>query len=96
MYASVRTYAVLPEFVDQLVRHQSEVKQVLREIDGFRAYYLIRTGDGGAISVSVYDDQAGADRSTQAAREWILANLPDADPGPPLVAGGEVVIDASV
>ena len=71
----------------------AEVKALISEIDGFKAYYLIRTGDG-AVSVSVYEDQAGADESTQAAAAFIRQNLPDLGVAAPQVFSGEVVLDA--
>jgi hypothetical protein len=53
---------------------------------------LIRTADGGAASVSVYETQAGASASDGAARSWISENLPDLDVAPPQVSAGNVVI----
>ena len=93
MYATVRTYAAAAELADALVGKSAEVKALISEIDGFKAYYLIRTGDG-AVSVSVYEDQAGADESTQAAAAFIRQNLPDLGVAAPQVFSGEVVLDA--
>jgi hypothetical protein len=55
---------------------------------------LIRTGPASATSVSVYEDQAGAEASTQAARDWIAANLADLSISPPEVLVGEVAMAA--
>jgi hypothetical protein len=92
MHATVRRYTGSPELVDALVANEREVLRILSEIDGFRAYHLVRTGDG-AISISVYDDEDGADASNAAARAWITENLPDLSVGAPEVVGGQVVID---
>src|SRR4051794_11411434 len=70
MYATVRTYSSNPDLADALVSNEAAVKDLIAGIDGFKAYYLIRTGDG-AVSISVYDDEAGANESTRAAAEWI-------------------------
>jgi quinol monooxygenase YgiN len=79
-------------FADALVEHGDELRQTLVEIDGFRAYYLVRADDG-VTSVSVYDDQAGAEESTRVAAAWVAENLPDLQVSPPQVRTGEVVLD---
>jgi heme-degrading monooxygenase HmoA len=93
MYASVRTYPSGTELADALVSNADAVKSLISGIDGFKAYYLVRTA-GGAVSVSVYETEAGADESTRAAAAWIHENLPDLGGASPQVSAGEVVIDA--
>ncbi len=68
-------------------------RHLISGIDGFKAYYLVRTGDG-AVSVSVYEDEAGADASTAAAAAFIRENLPGLSVAAPQVSAGEVVLDA--
>ena len=89
MYATIRSYSG-SELADALATRQSDIRQVLEEIDGFRAYYLIRTTDGNAVTVSVFDDQAGAEESTRAAAAWVGENLADLAISPPQVTTGEV------
>jgi hypothetical protein len=93
MYATVRTYSGSPELADALVRHGADVKRLISGIGGFRAYYLVRTTEG-AVSISVYDDEAGASESTSAAANWIRENLPDLVVSAPQVSSGEVVLSA--
>ena len=64
---------------------------MLTAIDGFKAYYLVRTADG-AVSVSVYEDEAGANESNSTAANWLRENLPDLGVSTPQVSAGEVVI----
>jgi hypothetical protein len=78
---------------DALVSNEAAVKSLVSGISGFGAYYLIRTTDG-AVSVSVYDTEAGAAESTSAAANWIRENLPDISGSTPQVSAGEVVISA--
>jgi hypothetical protein len=92
MYATVRIYAGAPGLIDELVSHEDGVRGVISGISGLHAYYLIRTSDGGAASISVFDDKGGADESNRAAREWIRENLPDLSVGPPQVIEGDVAI----
>lgn len=91
MYATVRTYSGSTEFADALVANEADVKRIVSEIDGFNGYYLIRTADG-AVSISVYADEAGAEKSNQAAAKWVADNLPGMSVGAPQVSAGEVVI----
>ena len=92
MYATIRTYAGNSGLADALVANAGAVKSLISGIDGFKAYYLVRTADGAA-SVSVFEDEAGANASTSAAAAWIRDNLPDAPDAPPQVSAGEVVIN---
>ena len=91
MYATVRTYSGASGLADELAARADEVRGVIGDIEGFRGYYLIKTGDG-AVTVSVFDDEAGAEASTKAAAAYLRDNLPDAAGTPPQVSSGEVLI----
>ena len=90
MHATIRNYSGGAQLSDALVEHQDEIRTLLSGIDGFRAYYIIRDGDG-ATTVSVYDDQTGADESTRQAAAWVAENLGDLGVAPPEVTSGPVV-----
>jgi heme-degrading monooxygenase HmoA len=92
VYATIRNYSGNAGLADALVENEDEVNGIITGIDGFRAYYLIKTADGCA-SVSVFDDEAGATESTRAAGEWVRENLPEHAGTAPEVTSGEVVID---
>lgn len=94
MYAVLRHYTGSAGLIDGLVQRQDGVRKLVSEIDGFRAYYMLDLGNGGAVSVSVYDDRAGAEASVEAARGFISEHLPDLQVAPPEVSAGEVVINA--
>jgi hypothetical protein len=91
VHATVRTYSASPDLADALVSNEADVKGLIGGIDGFRAYYLVKTADG-AVSVSVFDDEAGANESTRLAADWIRDNLPDFAGSTPQVFAGDVVI----
>lgn len=93
MYAVIRSYPGNREFADALVENESDVKRIISGIDGFRAYYLIKTDDGAA-SISVFDDRNGAEESSRQAGDWLRENLGNMSIGPPGVTAGEVVISA--
>lgn len=90
MYATIRSYSG-GGLADALVEHEDEVREAISAIDGFQAYYAVRTGDG-TTTISVFDDQTGAETSTTTAAAWISENLPDASFGTPQVTTGEVAL----
>jgi len=91
MYATIRSYSGGAGFVNALVAHEDEVRELISTIDGFRAYYLLRTTDG-ATTISVFADQEGAQASNAAAATWLAENLADVSPGSPQVTAGEVAL----
>ena len=93
MYATVRSYPGSDELADALLENESDVKQLISTIDGFRAYYLVRTADG-TTSISVFENEAGAAESNRVAAAWIAENLPDLTVSAPQISAGEVVINA--
>ncbi len=92
MHATVRHYRNAPGLIDGIIANEEEIRGLLQDIDGFRAYYLVRTGNESVIAISVYEDRAGTEASTAAAREWIAANLPGIAGSPPEVSDGEVAL----
>ncbi len=94
MYAVIRTYADNAEIADQLAANAAEVKKLVSAVDGFRGYYLVRTG-GGCTTFTVYDDQTGADESTRLAGDWIREHASEITQSTPQVTSGEVLIQAS-
>jgi hypothetical protein len=88
MYATLRWYSD-PEVAGRLQERSDEIKSVISEISGFRAYYLIRS-EAGTISVSVFDDESSTKESNEAAASWLRANMPGISADN--VAGGEVVL----
>jgi hypothetical protein len=91
MHATVRIYSGATDLADALVERKDDVKQIISEIDGFKAYYLVRTSDG-ATSISVYDNEAGAEQSNRVAAAWVAENLPDLRITAPQISAGEVAI----
>ena len=91
MYATVRTYPGNPDLADALAARQYEIRQVIGALDGFKAYYLLKTGDS-TTTVSVFEDQAGAEESNRAAAAWLTENMPDLAVAPPQVAAGDALV----
>ncbi len=96
MHAVVRSYSGsgAKELFDLLEQRLAEVESLIRVVQGFVAYSLIRTDDGG-VSVTVCQDKAGTDESLQAARDWIQQNASDLSTSPPAVWEGSVLLHLS-
>ena len=60
-------------------------------MDGFSAYYAVRSGDA-LTTITVCNDQAGTDESTGAAAAWVRENMPTLTASPPEVSQGEVFL----
>jgi hypothetical protein len=54
------------------------------------AYYALNTGAGEIATVSVFEDQAGAEECTRMAADWARQNLAALLPDPPELTAGEV------
>jgi hypothetical protein len=91
-YVTIRRYENNTALADRLAERSDEVRGLISRVAGFRAYYLVRGADGAA-SITVCDDQAGADESTRIAADWLRENMPDAVSAAPQVTSGEVVVD---
>ena len=92
MYATIRVYTGKSDLVEELRRNEAAVTSLIGAVPGFRAYYLVATAEGGGASITVCDDQAGADESNRVAAAWIAQNLPGLSTAPPAITAGEVAI----
>jgi len=77
--------------IDTIEENAEDVKGVLGSVKGLVNYMLVRTADGG-FSVTVCEDQAGIDESTQKAKDWLAENAGDIGAAAPEVSAGDVVI----
>jgi len=92
MYASVRSYDD-PGLAGALAARADEIRAVIGDVPGFRAYYLVEASDR-TVSVTVCDDQAGAEESNRVAADWLRNNMPElGGAAAPTVSAGPVVIN---
>jgi len=93
MHATMRYYHGNADLADRLAARSDEVQALLRAVDGFHAYYMVRLDDA-TVSITVCDDEAGTAESTRVAAEWLTENMPDVAASPPMVSAGTVTISA--
>jgi hypothetical protein len=92
MHVVIRHYEGSSKLIDELVDRRKDVETLLRGVDGFIAYYLVRTAGGGA-SISVFENEAGTTESTKRAAAYLGENLPGVAAGSPQIIEGQAVID---
>jgi len=93
MKAIIRKYSGkgAKELFEALEKHTAELQPLMRSVKGFVSYTLARSGDGG-FSMTVCQDQAGLDESTQKARDWIAKNAANTGVVAPEVSVGDVIV----
>lgn len=76
MFAVVRHYHFDPkngEEIDKMVREG--FVPLIKKAKGFVRYYWLDTGKGEGVSVSVFEDKAGADESIKLAADYVKNHL---------------------
>jgi hypothetical protein len=93
MHAVVRAYSGkgAKELMDVLEKNEAEVERLIRAVQGFVSFALVRTASGG-FSASVFQDKAGTDESVRVAREWIAKNAANLGAAPPAITEGTVIL----
>ncbi len=99
MFAAIRYYRAEPPSIDEVVRRvQEDFVPLIRDVRGFVSYFvLVPSGrEEEIVSVSVFEDQQGAQESNSKATEWVAQNLSELlQPNPEFADGRVVVYEAS-
>lgn len=93
MHAVVRTFSgpAATKLFDMLEARKHEVEPLIRGVKGIICYSLVRTAEGG-VSVTVCEDKAGTEQSSQIARDWISKHAADLGVNPPNILEGSVIL----
>jgi len=93
MFSSIRRYSVRRGSVEELSRRVQEgFVPLVRQMKGFRGYYLINGGPDVLITISVFDSADEAFASNEKAADWVRNNALEATRGLPEVMVGDVLI----
>ncbi len=88
-YVSIRRYEGI-EDIDEVIRLAQEgFVPIMSSTPGFIAYRIVDAGDGVAATISVFEDQAGAEESNRRAADWVQANLAPLVTSAPQITSGE-------
>lgn len=97
MYAVVRRYTLKAGGARELAaRVEKEFIPILKSVPGFVSYTYLEGGQEWGrdvlATVSLFDDQHGAEESVKAAAKWVGENLGGFEPSQPSVTAGEVLL----
>ena|SRR5437867_1067134 len=93
MYATIRRYRIAPGSVDRLTREiQEGFVPIISKASGFREYFWVKASDSEMLSVSVFENRAGAEESSRSAADYVAKHLASLLPNPPETTTGEVVV----
>ena len=95
MYGAVRRYEGITNDAEARRLVGESLVPLLEHAPGFIAYYCIDAGNGVMASLSVFENQEGADKSVEIAHAWVAENAPTLFPNPPRVTEGPVVASAT-
>lgn len=94
MYGVIRRWQADATTLQDFVQRIQGVLPELRQIQGFVSYNVVLAGDT-LVSLSIYQDKAGADESTALARRYSLEQWTDLKLNPPEITSGEVPVHAT-
>jgi hypothetical protein len=89
MYLAIRYCQVEPVSVEEVIQRINEgFVPTVSNTPGFLAYYALNGEDGTLATVSVFEDQSGAEESVRIAKDSIEKDLASLIPDPPEVLAG--------
>ena len=93
MFTSIRKYKVRRGSAEELTRRVQEgFLPLLRQMPGFRSYYLLDGGPDVLIAISRFDSADEAFASNERAADWVRNNVLEFTKGMPEVMVGNTLI----
>lgn len=93
MFIAVRKYRVRRGSATEWAsRVQSDFVPLMRQLEGFRGYYLLDGGPDVIITISMFDSADVALVSNEKAADWVRNNVLEFAKGVPEVMIGDVLI----
>lgn len=79
--------------VDEWMRRVREgFVPLISRVPGFQAYYALKVREDEAVTISIFDTQAGAEESVRRAATWVAKNLASLNQGLPEIIVGQVSV----
>jgi hypothetical protein len=95
MFAAIRYYRTDTDSIESVVHRVKEgFVPLIRDTPGFVSYFVLTPRQGEIVSVSVFDDQRGAQESNSVAEDWVARNVSELLPSPEFADGRVVVYEA--
>ena len=93
MFTSIRKYNVRRGSAEELARRVREgFVPLIRQMQGFQAYYLLDGGPDVLITISMFDSADEAFASNEKAADWVRNNVLEFTKGMPEVMVGNALI----
>src|ERR1700722_10464209 len=93
MFTSIRKYTVKRGSVTELAqRVQKSFVPLIRQMQGFKGYYLLDGGADVLINISMFDSADEAFASNEKAADWVRNNVLEFTNGMPEVMTGNALI----
>ena len=93
MFTSIRKYKVRRGSAAELARRvQDGFVPLVRQLKGFRGYYLLDGGPDVLITISMFESANEALVSNEKAADWVRNNVMEFTRGMPEVMVGDVLI----
>lgn len=82
MYISITNFKIRPEKYDEMIEFANSLIPELRQVDGLRHFYTVRTGEDSALAHAVYDSKEAAENATPKIQE-IFSRMAEFVTAPP-------------
>ena len=93
MYASIRRYKTSLGAAAEIAQRVNQgFVPIISKAPGFIAYHLVDAGNDVVATVSVFQDQAGAEESNRMAADWVKSSIASLLSGPPEITAGTVTV----
>ena len=93
MFTSIRKYTIKRGSAGEWSRRvQEDFLPMLRQMQGFRSYYLLDGGRDVLIAISMFDSADEALASNELAADWLRDNVLEFTRGMPEVIAGNALI----
>jgi heme-degrading monooxygenase HmoA len=93
MFTTIRKYKIEQGSVEELARRVREgFVPLVRQMRGFKGYYLLDAGPDVLITISVFENADEALASNEEAADWVRNNALESMSGMPEVMVGNVLI----
>jgi heme-degrading monooxygenase HmoA len=93
MFTSIRKYNVRRGTAAELARRVQEgFVPLMRQMQGFKAYYLLDGGPDVLISISIFESADEALASNATAADWVRDNILESTRGMPEVMVGNALV----
>jgi heme-degrading monooxygenase HmoA len=92
MFTSIRKYNVKRGSAEDARRVRKSFVPLIRQMKGFRSYYLLDGGPDVLITISIFDSAHEAFASNEKAANWVRNNVLEFTKGMPEVMTGDALI----